>query len=155
MMREAPPSVQTTLVTRTDLRDFAMGLSNLETVRTLASQGVHVSSLSGLHAKAYVFDNHRALITSANATRSGMRSNWECGMALYEPSAVGRVVNLVISGFGADSPPTPMSAKELSSPMRPIEELRSALPTFQSVKVPDTREPIQEGSFTLVDSGTM
>ena len=74
-------------------------------------------------------------------------------MALYEPFAVGLVANLVISGFGADSRPTPMSAKELSSLMRPIEELRSALPTFPPVKVPDTREPIQEGSFTVVDSG--
>ena len=151
LLSEAPPTVKTTLVTKTDLRDFAIGSSNLETLCPLANQGVRVLSLTGLHAKIYVFDRRRALITSANATWSGMRSNWECGVAVYEPSAVGRVARLVLSGLGADSPPKLISAHGLSKLRQPVEALRSSAPPFPPVKVPDTSEPLQEASFRLVD----
>ena len=107
VLRSIPPSIKTTLVTKTDLRDFAMGSSNLETLYTLARQGVRVMSLHALHAKVYVLDRRRALITSANATWSGMRRNLECGVAIDQQAAVGRVARLVLSGFGADSPPKP------------------------------------------------
>ena len=75
-----PRDVSRTLVTRTDMRDFALGASNLETLCTLARDGVTVRSLSDLHAKIYIFDDTSALVTSANATYSGMYSNWECGL---------------------------------------------------------------------------
>lgn len=154
-MREISPSVKTTLITKTDLRDFVVGSSNLETLCTLANRGVRVLSLTGLHAKIYVFDRRRALITSANATWSGLHSNWECGVAVYEPSAVGRVARLVLSGLGADSPPKPISAHGLSLLRQSVEALRSSVPPFLPVKVPDTSEPLQEASFRLVDDGEL
>ena len=52
--------VSRTLVTRTDLRDFAVGSSNLDTLCALAKDGVTVRSLSGIHAKVYVFDDSSA-----------------------------------------------------------------------------------------------
>ena len=100
VLREISPSVKTTLVTKTDLRDFAMGSSNLETLCTLAIQGVRVLSLTGLHAKVYVFDRSRALITSANATWSGLLRNRELGVAVSEPSAVSQVASLVLDWAG-------------------------------------------------------
>jgi hypothetical protein len=50
----ASKNVTLTLVTRTDLRDFALGASNLETLCALARDGVRVRSLSDLHAKIYI-----------------------------------------------------------------------------------------------------
>ena len=153
LLSEAPPTVKTTLVTRTDLRDFAIGSSNLETLCNLANQGVRVLSLTGLHAKVYVFDRSRALITSANATWSGMPSNWECGVAVSERSAVSKVARLVMAGLGADSPPRKHSATALSLLRPHVEALRSSLPPISQVKVPDSPEALQEAPFRLADDG--
>ena len=153
VLREISPSVKTTLVTKTDLRDFAMGSSNLETLCTLAIQGVRVLSLTGLHAKVYVFDRSRALITSANATWSGLLRNRELGVAVSEPSAVSQVASLVLAGLGADSPPKRVSASELSNLRQPVEALRSSVPNIPPVKVPDTPEALQDASFQLPDDG--
>ncbi|MBI2918717.1 MAG: hypothetical protein HYY01_12110 [Chloroflexi bacterium] len=152
LARKAPPSVEKVLITRTDLRDFAMGSSSLNTLCSLASDGVQVASLSGLHAKVYVFDNARALITSANATQSGMRSNWECGVAISDPTTVVQVASLVLSGLGAEEPPVPVSLNELVSLRRPLEALRAALPPIPRIKAPEAPEPIAYGSFKLADA---
>ncbi len=153
LLSEAPPTVKTTLVTKTDLRDFAIGSSNLETLCNLANQGARVLSLTGLHAKVYVFDRSRALITSANATWSGLRSNWECGVAVSERSAVSKVARLVMAGLGADNLPRKHSATALSLLRPHVEALRSSLPPISQVKVPDSPEALQEAPFRLVDDG--
>lgn len=153
VLAEVSSSVKTTLVTKTDLRDFAMGSSNLETLCSLASKGVRVRSLDDLHAKVYVLDRDRALITSANATWSGLRSNWECGVALYQRSAVGRVAKLVLSGLGAERPPKLVSEFGLSSLRRPVEAIRKSTPKVPTVKVAETPEATQDTSFRLVDVG--
>ena len=153
VLREAPTSVKTTLVTKTDLRDFAIGSSSLDTLVTLASQGVRVMSLTGLHAKVYVLDRRRALVTSANATWSGLRGNWECGIAIYELSAVGRVARLVMSGFGSDIPPKEFSAIALSQMRRHVEALRSSIPRTPQVKALETPEALREAPFYLMDDG--
>lgn len=151
LLSEAPPTVKTTLVTKTDLRDFVMGSSNLETLCNLANQGVRVLSLTGLHAKVYVFDRSRALITSANATWSGLRRNREFGVAVSERSAVSKVVRLVMAGLGADGPPKNQSATALSLLRPHVEALRSSLPPIPPVKVPDTSEAFQDVPFHLAD----
>ena len=151
VLQKVPASVKTTLVTKTDLRDFAIGSSNLETLCTLASQGVRVLSLTGLHAKVYVIDRRRALITSANATWSGMRSNWECGVAVSGRSAVTNISGLVLGGLGADNPPKLFSATELSQLRPHVEALRSSVPPVPKVKVPDTPEALQDAPFYLAD----
>ena len=153
VLRGIPPSIKTTLVTKTDLRDFAMGSCNLETLYTLARQGVRVMSLHALHAKVYVLDRRRALITSANATWSGMRRNLECGVAIDQQAAVGRVARLVLSGFGADSPPKPISAYGLSRLRQPVEAIRTSAPAIPPIRVPETPEAIQDPSFQLADVG--
>ena len=149
VLDEVSSSVKTTLVTKTDLRDFAMGSSKLETLCDLADNGVRILSLSGLHAKVYVLDRHRALITSANATWSGMQSNWECGVAVSQKTAVRRVARLVLTGFGADSPPKEFSAHALTQLRPHVDALRSTMPSIPSVKVPDTPDALQDTPFQL------
>ena len=116
-----PLEVAKTVVTKTDLRDFRVGTSNLDSLRTLAQKGAKIRSLHNLHAKVYVFDETTALVTSANATFGGMRRNRECGLAVEDRQSVSNLADLVLSGFGSDMPPRAISLAELS-------RLRSALP---------------------------
>ena len=54
-------------------------------------QTVCVKSLSTLHAKIYLADKSKAIVTSANLTLSGLLSSTEYGVIIRDPSMVNRV----------------------------------------------------------------
>ena len=113
LLGDFPKRVDCRLLTRTDLRDFALGTSDLEALCGLAKRGVAVKALSRLHAKVYVVDSSRALVTSANATRGGLIANIECGLEVTDAPVVGELRRLLASGFGAPEPPSAWTAEEL------------------------------------------
>ena len=135
-----------TLITRTDLRDFAVGSSSLSTLCTLAGQGVAVHSLHGLHAKMYIFDDTSALVTSANATNSGMRRNLECGLGTGDRQVVRDLAESLLSGFGAGEPPPKISHDDLKALYAPLETIRATLP-----KLPQMDEPLGSATFSISD----
>ena len=138
--------VTRTLVTRTDLRDFALGSSSLGTLCTLAGQGVAVHSLHGLHAKMYIFDDTSALVTSANATNSGMWRNLECGLGTGDRQVVRDLAESLLGGFGAEEPPCEMSHDELNALYAPLETIRATLPKF-----PRVADPLANARFSIFD----
>ena len=141
--------VSRTLVTRTDLRDFAVGSSNLDTLCALAKEGVAVRSLSGLHAKLYVFDDSSALVTSANATFSGMQRNLECGLGTEDKKGVVKqLAKSLMRGLGADAPPQRMKREELEALYAPLEAIKASLP---KPVVPTPDEPATEATFSISD----
>lgn len=127
------PRVRKTLLTRTDLRDFAMGASDLDILCDLASLGTAIRSLPRLHAKVYIIDEKQALITSANATDAGLRRNWECGVSIDESRDVRRVARLVLSGFGSQQAPQLWRGDELRMLRDPVRALRKQLPRLREV----------------------
>lgn len=50
--------------------------------------GTTVRHLRYLHAKAYVANEHTAIVTSANLTNGGLRRNHELGVAITDPDGV-------------------------------------------------------------------
>lgn len=122
-----PNGVNRTLVTRTDLRDFAVGASNLDTLCNLAQDGVTIRSLSNFHAKIYVFDDKTALVTSANATHAGMYRNWECGLGTTDSEVVLQLAKTLLSGFGSDNPPRVMKLGELEALRIPLEAIKATV----------------------------
>jgi hypothetical protein len=128
-----PPDVETTVITRTDLRDFAIGASSLDTLCTLSRNGVGVSSLNGLHAKMYIFDDNCALVTSANATNSGLRSNLECGLATRDGKTVAHLTRTLLRGFESDIPRV-MRVPALERLKRAVASIKASMP--QDAKVP-------------------
>ena len=143
--------VSRTLITRTDLRDFAVGSSNLDTLCALANKGVTVRSLSGLHAKMYVFDDSAALVTSANATNSGMRNNLECGLGTEDQRIVKKLAGSLLCGLGADLPPQTMKSEELEALHGPLEAIKASLPEPPPKDAEKTHEPAKEPEFTISD----
>lgn len=121
------------LITRTNLRDFALGASNINTLFNLAASGVKVRSLVGLHAKIYIIDNSFALVTSANATYSGMFRNREFGVGLSSPEKVNAVAKALLSGLGGDSPPIDVTVDELEAIRKSIASIRPRIPTIEDI----------------------
>lgn len=120
--------VERVLVTRADVRAFALGASNPITLQRLAERGFSIRTLSRLHAKVYVIDGRRALITSANATLGGLRLNAEFGVAIYDPPTVAEISRQVLSGFGRGEPSL-VGTTELAALARISARVKPSLPT--------------------------
>ena len=143
--------VSRTLVTRTDLRDFALGASNLDTLCNLARDGTAIHSLSNFHAKIYIFDYNSALVTSANATFSGMYRNFECGLATEDKRVVKQLAKSLLSGLGADNPPRKMKFEELESLYVPLKAIKASLPKPPGI-VPIDNLSAVEATFSISDN---
>ncbi len=121
------PKVTVRLLTRTLLGDFASNASDLDAVHALAERIGGIFSLSSLHAKVYVVDKKCALITSANATFSGMYRNLECGVQIKNRDAINTLRAFIQSGFGSSPRPQLWTADDLNELRKPVETLRAAL----------------------------
>ncbi len=146
-----PKDVTRTLVTRTDLRDFAVGSSNLDTLCALAKEGVTVRSLSGLHAKLYVFDDSSALVTSANATASGMWRNLECGLGTEDKGVVKALACSLMSGLGTGVPPEVFRIEDLEELYPPLEAIKESLPQLPRTIVEKSDESTIEETISITD----
>ena len=129
------------MLTRTILAEFASRSSDLNAVIQLAKGAGGILSLSSLHAKTYVIDDRRALITSANATHSGMHRNWECGYELSHKSNVRALRRMLLRGFGSTPPPQLWTVRDLYELREPVEKLRSAFPRQAVRGSADTEMP--------------
>jgi hypothetical protein len=73
------------LLTALSTIDIVCGATSLDSLATLTDSGVSCRFLSPnpkLHAKVYIFDEHSAVVTSANLTRRALDSNIEVGVQI-------------------------------------------------------------------------
>ena len=147
--------VRRSLVTRTDLRDFAIGASSLGTLCTLAKDGVKIYSLKGLHAKIYVFDDTHALVTSANATTAGMWRNLECGLFTSDRHVVRELACLLLGGLGADAPPSRMKHRDLDNLYGPLGAIRVSMPEASRIASGDDKPRADEFEYSISDTEAM
>ena len=150
-----PKEASRTLVTRTDLRDFAVRASSLDSLCTLAKDGVNIRSLSKLHAKVYVFDD-ATLVTSANATFAGMSRNLECGLATNDKEVADRLASSLLKGFGTRRYPPLVTLKELEGLYEAVAAIRVSLPPAVLPSPEDSEYsadslPTIEADFSIVD----
>jgi hypothetical protein len=68
------------LITRLNLQYFHRKVSDIGSLNTVMNAGGNVYNCTNLHAKIYIFDEERVLITSANITSNGLKYNLECGV---------------------------------------------------------------------------
>lgn len=149
--RSIGESVSRTFITRTDLRDFALGSSNLNTLCSLAEEGFTIRSFSDLHAKVYIFDDSSALVTSANATFSGMNRNWECGLGTQNTRVVTRLARSLLRGLGSDRPPQVMRLRELEALRTPLATIKATLPQPADIPQPAINAPEPDAIFSVTD----
>jgi len=76
------------VITRFNLADFAEGVSDIEALRMLLDAGARVRGIRKLHAKLYLFGTSRAIITSANLTKSALDSNHEFGLVAEDATVI-------------------------------------------------------------------
>jgi HKD family nuclease len=76
------------VITRFNLNDFRSKVSSLSALESLVKKGISVNGISGLHSKAYLFDERSAIITSANFTTGGFFNNYELGVLTNDANKI-------------------------------------------------------------------
>lgn len=76
------------LITRTKLADFAANASSLPALKYAVENGASVFGVKSLHSKVYLFDARMAIVSSANLTSRGLKSNYECGIAIDDKQPI-------------------------------------------------------------------
>ena len=70
------------------LPNFYKKSSDIEAFDSIARRNDRMFNCQLLHAKLYIFDDKKAIVTSANLTSSGFKRNIEYGVYLEEPGMV-------------------------------------------------------------------
>jgi PLD-like domain len=81
------------LITRFNIRDWAIGVSSINGIEMLFSDGVKIFGVKDLHSKVYIFDDSKAIVTSANFTNGGLINNYECGILIDDRETIVELCN--------------------------------------------------------------
>src|SRR5260221_4049379 len=73
--------------------NLIQGVTDPDALQQLATQVYQtvIYHLPRLHAKAYISDTQKAIITSGNLTLGGLRHNYEYGVLLTDPQTISRI----------------------------------------------------------------
>lgn len=82
ILRFKNPLTKLEVITSSNIANFVNGSLDIEAIKTLLENGCNVINYQNLHAKIYLFDSVKALITSANLTNNGLYHNYEYGVLI-------------------------------------------------------------------------
>jgi len=114
-----------------NLRDYHSNISDLEAIRQTLQNGGRVFNCSNLHAKIYLFDESRCIITSANLTVSGLKNNAECGLLTDDAAIVKPALDFYNSVTKRED-----VGKITELEIEKISELLQSIPPAQPVEYP-------------------
>lgn len=97
IIKNLNPNVVFGVITYSNIARFANGSLDLEAIRMVLENGFKVLNYQNLHAKIYLFDNEKALITSANLSHSALYSNYEYGILIDEDNK--ETIDIIYSDF--------------------------------------------------------
>lgn len=138
------------VITRNNWNDFLVGASDHRAIRELMRLGATVKTLQGLHAKVYVFDTARAVVTSANLTAGGLAINHEWGL-LVERAECGEVFTRAEALWGALR--RSLTLQDISRIEQGLERHRAAHPAPEvdaDDRLPDEGERLIQVNDTVV-----
>ncbi|MGL6119018.1 MAG: phospholipase D-like domain-containing protein [Fusobacteriaceae bacterium] len=82
------------VITSASIPSFINKASDIEAIKFLLENNITVKNYQGLHAKVYIFDSEKALVTSANLTYNGLNRNFEYGVLISDDkNSVSQIVS--------------------------------------------------------------
>ncbi len=72
------------VITSSNISNFLCGSLDVSAIKKLIKAGVIVKNYQNLHAKIYIFDRKKALVTSANLTNNALYHNFEYGVLIND-----------------------------------------------------------------------
>ncbi|HDZ9157079.1 phospholipase D family protein [Vibrio cholerae] len=147
------------LLTSVASADLISGSTSLEALRWLRSKGIDIRVLPSypkFHAKVYIADREKAIISSANLTHNGINNNIEVGVFLdgKEPAKLHDWFESIWSKA------SPLTAELLDSLSHGINEIESELSSIKSkIRVLDNHlnsviSDLSSSHLTGLDNGS-
>ena len=120
------PSVRIDLLTSLASGSLADGLVDCGALLSFCDQvpGTSIRHLLHLHAKAYVADDHTAIVTSANLTDGGLVRNFELGVKITSVPAVREVASDLMEYGGMGVAVSNDQLSELDTLTRAAQEIK-------------------------------
>jgi hypothetical protein len=110
-----PTEARISLMTSYKLTSFYRNSSDLIALKSFIENKIEVRNYPLLHAKTYIFDSDRAIITSANLTLGGLQNNYECGVLIHDSNIVGRLKSDFLKIFADEQKVSVVTEKILST----------------------------------------
>lgn len=85
-------TVNVEYISNFSLPDFYKKSSDIKAFETIMNKNDKIFNCQILHAKIYIFDDKKTIITSANLTPSGFKRNIEYGVFIDEPELVNSTI---------------------------------------------------------------
>ena len=123
VLEATAPRLSIDVLTDFHLRSFEAGASDLEAFGQLFQRDARVRHRDRLHAKIYVFDAERAIVTSGNLTTSGLSRNVEYGVALRDPDLVERIASEFDALFSAARLSSPITSEIMTDAQAILDQI--------------------------------
>ncbi|MHC4624949.1 MAG: phospholipase D-like domain-containing protein, partial [Planctomycetota bacterium] len=133
-----PAEANISLLTSYKLTNFHRNSSDLRALRCFIESRIEVRNYPTLHAKTYIFDSQRAIITSANLTLGGLQNNYECGVLIDDPNTAGRLKSEFLRIFQDDQKASTVTEEILSI----TEGILAKVPREKRVKFEKTEKDL-------------
>ena len=85
--------IEMMVITSANISNFLCGSLDISAIKKLIKQGVIVRNYQNLHAKIYIFDKKKALVTSANLTNNALYNNYEYGILIDDNTITDKIYN--------------------------------------------------------------
>lgn len=85
-------SAELRVISSFKLMNFYLRVSDFAAIEAIIKSNGVVKNNHLLHAKTYIFDDKKAVVTSANLTEAGLKYNYEYGVLLDEKKLVKKIV---------------------------------------------------------------
>jgi len=110
-----PSESQISLLTSYKLTNFYRNSSDLTALKYFIENQIEVRNYPTLHAKTYIFDSERAIITSANLTLGGLQNNYECGVLIHDSNTVRKLKSEFLQIFADEERVSTVTEEILST----------------------------------------
>lgn len=91
ILEKTKQGVEMVVITSANISNFLCGSLDISAIKKLIEKGVIVRNYQNLHAKIYIFDRKKALVTSANLTNNGLYNNYEYGILIDDHSVADKI----------------------------------------------------------------
>jgi len=125
-----PTEAKICLLTSYKLNSFYRNSSDLMALKSFIENRIDVRNYPALHAKTYIFDSQRAIITSANLTLGGLQNNYECGVLIHDANTAATLKSTFLQIFSDEEKASSVTEEILST----TEDILAKVPKEKRIK---------------------
>ena len=140
------------LITSFKIFNLYSGSLDINGLENLINNKVIVKNKSQLHSKIYIFDDKKAIVSSANLTNGGLISNYEYGILLEDKSIVHKVIDDYNLLFYDDD-----TGRITLNDIKTVKKILDKIPKVSKITIPKYAlgEMENEGEILTTESQTI